>query len=404
MTQEKLRKLLLQYFENSISKSDCKELLNYLDAVDHQEIAPVIDELLLSLPDTNRLDRSDSDAIFKAIHSDPRFSEIDQDAIRSGGKSLRWYYVAATVLLFISAGLVYFKDTGGAGDTKIVSTTLKSPITIEPGSKKATLTLPDGEIIDLEAQEKGMLHVNGHTNIQKVRSGQIIYQAGQGADNNHNKQNKLSYNELKTPKGGEYQITLLDGTRVWLNSASSLRFPSTFSGGKRQVILSGEAYFEVAKNAKMPFIVAVGKTEIKVLGTHFNVSGYSDDDITTTTLLEGAVELTNGKNEGILRPGQQAAISKTSGGIQISAGDLAQAMAWKNGYFRFDDQDIRGIMKEVSRWYDVEVEFRGKALNNKQFGGTFYRNKGIAELLSHLEQLDNNIHFKIIGRRIEIME
>ena len=154
----------------------------------------------------------------------------------------------------------------------------------------------------------------------------------------------------------------------------------------------------------MPFVVSIGQTEIKVLGTHFNVSGYNDDDITTTTLLEGSVQLTNGKNQRILNPGQQAAISKSLGGIQISQGDIAQAMAWKNGYFRFDDQDIRGIMKEVSRWYDVEVEFRGKALNSKQFGGTFYRNKGIAELLSHLEQLDNNIHFKIIGRRIEIME
>ena len=404
MTQEKLRELLLQYFENSISKSDCKELLNYLDAVDHQEIAPVIDELLLSLPDTHRLERTDSDAIYNAIHSDPRFSEIDKTVYRWGGISKRWYFVAATVFLFISVGLLYFKSRDTEQDTKTVATRSKSSIAIKPGSKKATLTLPDGEVIDLEAQNQGMLHVNSNANIRKVKSGQIVYQSGQPSDSDPGNRNKLSFNDLKTPKGGEYQITLVDGTRVWLNSASSLRFPSAFSGGKRQVILSGEAYFEVAKNAAMPFVVSIGQTEIKVLGTHFNVSGYNDDDITTTTLLEGSVQLINGKNKRILNPGQQAAVSKTLGGIQISRGDIAQAMAWKNGYFRFDDQDIRGIMKQVSRWYDVEVEFKGKEMNNKQFGGTFYRSKGIAELLSHLEQLDNNIHFKIIGRRIEIME
>jgi len=404
MTQEKLRELLLQYFENSISKTDCKELLNYLDAVDHQEIAPIVDELLLSLPDTNRLERTDADAIYNAIHSDPRFSEIDKTVKRTGGIPKRWYLVAATVFLFLSVSLLYFKTTNTGRETKTVATGSKSSIGIKPGSKKATLTLPDGEVIDLEAQNQGMLHVNSKANIRKVKSGQIVYQSGQPSESDYGNRNKLSFNDLKTPKGGEYQITLVDGTRVWLNSASSLRFPSSFSGGRRQVILSGEAYFEVAKNAAMPFVVSIGQTEIKVLGTHFNVSGYNDDDITTTTLLEGSVQLTNGKNQRILNPGQQAAISKSLGGIQISQGDIAQAMAWKNGYFRFDDQDIRGIMKQVSRWYDVEVEFKGKEMSNKQFGGTFYRSKGIGELLSHLEQLDNNIHFKIIGRRIEIME
>jgi transmembrane sensor len=398
MTKEKLRELLHQYFDNSISESDCKELLEYLDTEDLQEIAPMMDEILFSLPETAVLDKSESDAIYRAIRANHHFDQPKQITKNSGS----WYYAAAMILLSLSIGLYFIKTPDQSGESKVAAAKSNPQSSIEPGSKKATLTLGNGQVIDLEAQQQGMLQGTGSSAIRKVKSGEIVYQSGQTSGMEAQYQN--AFNNLKTPKGGEYQITLADGTRVWLNSASSLRFPAAFSGTTRQVELSGEAYFEVAKNATKPFFVIIGKTEIRVLGTHFNVSAYQDDDQATTTLLEGSVQLFSGRNSRMLSPGQQGAISKSSDLISVSRGDISQAMAWKNGYFRFDDQDIRGIMKQVSRWYDVEVEFKQNVVNNKQFGGTFYRNKSIAELLSHLEQLDHHIHFKIIGRRIEIME
>lgn len=397
MTRERLKHLLQQYLDNTISSDDCAALLNHLDVTDAGEVSPVIDELLFSLPDDARMNKAEADAIFNAIISDERLAPAEP--LENERKlSTKWYYAAAMLVVFVSVGLLVFNKTGKKGQQGIASAKPNESIKIEPGSKKATLTLAGGEVIDLEAQQQGTVAVNGSSNIRKVRSGQIEYNPGETS----NTQNQLSYNNLKTPKGGEYQITLPDGTRVWLNSASSLRFPSAFTGNTRQVMLTGEAYFEVAKDKTKPFIVKTGETEIRVLGTRFNISGYSDDEVTTTTLIEGSVQLTKGAQHRILVPGQQAATSASSDDIQLSQGNIARAMAWKNGYFRFDDQDIRSIMKQVSRWYDVDVEFKGKSLNSKQFGGTFYRTKDIAELLSHLEQLDNNIHFKMIGRRIVI--
>ncbi|MET1055638.1 MAG: FecR domain-containing protein [Pedobacter sp.] len=404
MTKEKLRELLQQYFDNSISKADCKELLDYLDTDDLQEIAPLMDEILFLLPDTAELDQSESVAVYNAIRANHHLPQTDHILKSSRGIANKWYYIAAMVLIALSVSLHFIKTPGRISENKFAASKSGGKSSIQPGSKKATLTLSNGQIIDLEAQQEGILQGTGNSAIRKVRSGQIVYQATQPYGKATQSVQDVALNDLKTPKGGEYQITLADGTKVWLNSASSLRFPAAFRGNRRQVVLNGEAYFEVAKNAAKPFVVMIGATEIKVLGTHFNVSGYQDDDEATTTLLEGSVQLTSGGNTRRLSPGQQAAVSKNSGDILISQGDIAQAMAWKNGYFRFDDQNIRGIMKQVSRWYDVEVEFKQNVINNKQFGGTFYRNKSIAELLRHLEELDHHIHFKINGRRIEIME
>lgn len=403
MSKEKFKELIQQYFNNTIGRDDLKELLNYLDTADPKEIAPVMDELLFSLPDTARLREIEADAIYKAIRSDHRFAIDEEHSTRPLRRSIKWYYAAAVLLVSLSAGLLYINKPAKKYETQnSAAKAIKSGI-ILPGTKKATLTLAGGQVIDLEAQKQGALLTKGASNIQKVKSGQIVYHSGV-ASQQSNAQDQLSFNDLKTPKGGEYQITLPDGTRVWLNSASSLRFPSAFSGNKRQVLLSGEAYFEVAKDKAKPFIVTMGATEIKVLGTHFNISGYNDDDVTTTTLLEGSIQIKKGKQQRLLVPGQQAAISQSSDNIVISPGNVAQAMAWKNGLFRFDDKDIRGIMKQVSRWYDVEVEYNGTTSTEKLFGGTFYRSKSISELLGHLEELDSNIHFTIKGRRVSIME
>nr|WP_305121106.1 FecR domain-containing protein [Pedobacter xinjiangensis] len=206
-------------------------------------------------------------------------------------------------------------------------------------------------------------------------------------------------NTIETPKGGEYQVILPDGTKVWLNSASVLTFPARFTLKNRSVKLIGEAYFEVAKDKQRPFQVNLGRTTVEVLGTHFNIAAYHDDPEIKTTLLEGSVKISGFSKKVVLQPGEQASVANDD--ISVSHPKLTEVMAWKNGYFSFNNEDIKSIMKKVSRWYDVDVEFVGN-ISSQQFGGTFNRSKTVEELLAHLEVL-GTIKFKMKGRRIIVM-
>jgi ferric-dicitrate binding protein FerR (iron transport regulator) len=193
-------------------------------------------------------------------------------------------------------------------------------------------------------------------------------------------------------------VILPDGSRVWLNSASSIIYPTAFTGKTRAVKLQGEAYFEVAKNKQKPFIVTANNVDVKVLGTNFNVTAYSDDAAITTTLLEGSVRLSKGSSSALLTPGLQGVALHNQNSISTQKANMEQVMAWKEGYFVFDDLSIKEVMKIVSRWYDVEVNFRG-SVENKKFGGTISRYKNITELLDNMSQ-SGGIHYQIEGRRI----
>ena len=195
---------------------------------------------------------------------------------------------------------------------------------------------------------------------------------------------------------------LPDGTKVWLDAGSSISYPVAFTGNSRRVRLTGQGYFEVAKNKEKPFYVEVNRSEVKVLGTHFNISAYEEDPENTTTLLEGSVQISKNGKAALLQPGQQASIAAGSDHIVVSEANIDDVMAWKNGYFIFNDDDIRGIMRKVSRWYDVDVDYRGD-FAGRHFGGTFYRSKGINELLNHLERI-GKLHFKVAGRRVTVMD
>ncbi|HWW40381.1 FecR family protein, partial [Pedobacter sp.] len=199
----------------------------------------------------------------------------------------------------------------------------------------------------------------------------------------------------------QYQLKLPDGTLVWLNSASSLRFPTQFAGKERSVELDGEAYFEVAKNKEMPFKVHVRAMEVRVLGTHFNVMAYDDEESISTTLLEGSVKVSNALQTAVIRPGQQASLKKSSGILGVEEVNTVEAIAWKNGKFLFADEDIETIMRRISRWYNVEVEYRGN-LSDKNFAGSISRYENVSEVLKMLE-LTGTIHFKVEGRRIIVM-
>jgi transmembrane sensor len=307
---------------------------------------------------------------------------------------LKYYYTAAAAL--VTALFTLFFYPNGPDGTKQIAELKRShrKELIQPGSNKATLTLSDGSVINLSDAQSGLISKQGNVTVGKTADGKLIYEVKSA------KNQALIYNTITTPRGGEYQVILPDGTKVWLNAESSIRFPSIFAGAERKVQLTGEAYFEVAKNKEMPFKIDVNNMGIEVLGTHFNVNAYTNEADIKTTLLEGSVKLTSGNNQELLRPGQQASLGKQSR-FKIHEVNVDEAVAWKNGYFIFDNEDIQDIMRKVSRWYDVDVVYQGK-IDQGNFGGTVSRFNSVAGVLKSLE-LTGTVHFKVEGRRITVM-
>jgi ferric-dicitrate binding protein FerR (iron transport regulator) len=204
-------------------------------------------------------------------------------------------------------------------------------------------------------------------------------------------------NTIQTPRGGQYQVILPDGTKVWLNAASSLTYPTAFTGGDRAVQLRGEAYFEVAGNKEKPFKVMVGNMQVNVLGTHFNVMAYEDENAIQTTLLEGAVQVTNGGVSHLLKPGQEGRLDRSSDAFRLLDVDADEAVAWKNGVFQFGGISIETVMRQIVRWYDVDVEYQGRT--NEHFRGTISRSANASEVFKMLE-LTGAVHFTIDGKKV----
>jgi ferric-dicitrate binding protein FerR (iron transport regulator) len=285
-------------------------------------------------------------------------------------------------------------------------TALTTQPDILPGSNRAMLTLSDGSTIVLDEATNGSLASQGNIKVIKLTDGQLSYQS-RGADENSPATDAGNlYNTITTPKGGQYQVVLPDSSVVWLNAASSLRFPVSFAHvARRTVELTGEAYFEIAKNTSAPFTVKHSGTEIQVLGTSFNVNAYADEDAIRTTLLEGSVKVVQQQSAVVLKPGQQASVihgndNTVNPVIRVQRTDTEDAVAWKNGLFVFNNADIQSIMRQISRWYDVEIRFEGKLPVDK-FIGEVPRNSKVSEVLKIIEL--NNIHFNISGKTITLL-
>jgi len=312
---------------------------------------------------------------------------------------IRQLSIAASFLLFtIGAGL-YFLNLHNKKEQVDQHKEYIVKNEIVPGGNNAILTLSNGAKIVLNNAKAGVLTRQGNTAVNKTQNGQIVYRANdhQGSTSN----SPMVYNTVSTPRGGEYQVVLADGTKVWLNAASSLKFPTAFEGNTRDVEITGEVYFEVAKNKNMPFRVFSNGAEVEVLGTHFDVMAYQDEPEIKTTLLEGSVKFVKNKSEVLLKPGEQAISSNTSNKIIVQQANIGETMAWREGYFVFQDENIQSIMRKVSRWYNVDVEYHGN-MEDKEYGGKVSRYKNISDVLKSLE-LTGTIHFKIEGRRVTVM-
>ncbi len=302
---------------------------------------------------------------------------------------IRSMSIAAVLLLIIGAGLFYFNPKGKQSTSEVQGTSYG----VNHNTSKAFLTLANGRQIVLTGAKNGMLASQGSVTINKKTSGQIVYRA------DDQKTGATEFNSMTTMRGGEYRLTLADGTNVWLNAASSLRYPTIFSGKNREVELSGEAYFEVAHDAAHPFRVVTKKQTIEVLGTHFNINAYDNELVSKTTLLQGAVRVMVRGASRTLKPGQQAAVTLNK--INLENVDVREAVAWKDGFFEFTDTDIQTIMRQISRWYDVDVVYDGK-ITGETFTGRVSKFLSVNQVLKLVQS--PGVHITYEGRRIMVKE
>jgi ferric-dicitrate binding protein FerR (iron transport regulator) len=310
---------------------------------------------------------------------------------------------AAVLLTMIGAGS-YFWLLKKPGKNPVHAETVKTkPRDLPPGRDAAMLTLADGRTIILDSAS-GTISKQGGASVINIK-GMVSYSLPTGRES----KGEAVYNKVSTARGNQYQLVLADGSKVWLNSASSLRFPTAFTGDRREVELDGEGYFEIAKNAAKPFHVKTQTQDIEVLGTHFNVNAYADEAATKTTLLEGSVKvrqwsMVNGQlktdNEALLSPGEQAVLKANSRFTIDRSPDLDQVMAWKNGWFEFEKTDIKTIMRQISRWYDVDIRYETKT-DNETYGGRISRSLNLSNILKMLENY--GVHFKLEGKTLTVI-
>ncbi len=393
MDKERLKDLLFSYLNDTLDQEEFDELLSYISIDAYTEVFyESMDQEWASDKIKSLLSDDDQDLVFNRVKVDPRF---DATKVRRMAKRFRLFSVrtvsAAAVLAVISVGVYFLTVKRNVAGSSYAND-------VNPGTTKAVLTLADGSKIMLDAAKKGKLAEQSGMRVAKTADGQLVYTV---TDTDH--AGSAAYNTLETPKGGEYQLHLPDGTKVWLNAASSLKYPASFADAKeRKVILSGEAYFEVAHHRNSPFRVVTDKQVVEVLGTHFNVNAYQNEPDTKTTLLEGSVNVVQqaGTKHFVLKPGQQARVAE---GIEVVNVDTETAVAWKNGDFILKDEDFKATMRKISRWYDVDVIYDESAPADLELGGWVSRAKNISAVLKVIEST-GKVHFKVQGRRITVTQ
>lgn len=394
MSDARVHYLVTRFFEGSITGTEKEELAAWVNQAEGDEV--------LKKELEQAWDRYEPDAALKQ-QADPALDRIIANLYANAGEEdagnarparyrfLKRFAAAAAILVVAGAGLYYWYNAGLKPETETAAVVND----VLPGSTKAVLTLSNGQQIVLDNAADGILAQQGGTSISKQAGGQIVY------NTNGDASGEVLYNTMSTPRGGEYQLTLPDGTKAWLNAASSITYPTAFTGQERSVRITGEVYLEVAKDKRKPFLVQANDVKLEVLGTHFNVNAYGDDKTVRTTLLEGSVKVNAGGNSRVIAPGQQAKVAQ-GGTMTVDANvNIAETMAWKNGRFVFEGASIETVMRQLSRWYDVEVQAVEDV--DDLFFVDVPRNKKISDVLKALE-LTGKVKFKIEGKKIMILK
>ncbi|WP_142683112.1 FecR family protein [Chitinophaga polysaccharea] len=395
-TSERLTYLLEQARLRRATSAEYRELLQLISSDEQGEIVRLLDTwhgagTTESTASTEYDHAYWQQAVKEILDADNSARQPVMLPVKNRIYFLQRYWWAAACIILLTAGAYYLSK-----QTRQPAVAVASPVKdIAPGGNRAVLTLSDGSQITLDSAGNGILAQQGNTRITKLSNGQLAY-SGSG-----NPEGKILYNTMSTPPGGQYQLILPDGTGVWLNAASSISYPTAFTGNERSVTVTGEAYFEVVKNEKMPFRVKAGNTTIDVLGTHFNINAYKDEASINTTLLEGAVRVNIAQQQQQLRPGQQARVMANGASIQVvDHADISEVMAWKAGFFSFNDADLPAVMRQLSRWYNVEVKYEGR-IPQRVFTGEIGRNLTLSQVLKGLTK--TRIKYRIEnGNRIII--
>lgn len=307
-------------------------------------------------------------------------------------KWFKWVAAASIIMIFSSLGFLLTQNSEEDHGASTPPSAKVQVQDINPGQNGAILTLATGEMIHLDSANDGSLVQQGNVSVVK-KNGELVY-------SNKGKGSGEVYNTMTTPKGRQFSLVLSDGSKVWLNAASSITYPISFTGKERKVSVTGEAYFEIAHNAAIPFIVESGQNSVKVLGTHFNINAYDDESVVSVTLLEGSVDVRRGTVSKVIKPGQQAQINDDEQIKLANNIDVEHVVAWKNGRISFQGADIGTVMRQMSRWYDVEIEYNRKM--NDLFYADISRSTMLSDVLKALE-LTTDVHFKIEGRKVRVV-
>jgi transmembrane sensor len=409
MQSQHITYLLDRYIRGQLTGKEQQELEELFQ---DSELQPVVQAELV------RLMQEDAGVMGETANWEPVLQRVlsvdktagERSAVRMFRVGWQRWAVAAILLLLVGGGTVLFLARRKAGPAVAVGIAPATKV-IVPGSNKAILTLANGQQVVLNDTQNGVIGQQGNTRVIKLDSGRLAYSsaaggvaagagAGAGGGNGAAGMGGPLYNTITTPRGGQYQITLPDETKVWLNAESSLRFPTAFAGKDRSVQLTGEAYFEVAADKSKPFLVKAGSTETRVLGTHFNIMAYTDEGPVKTTLLEGVVSMGQETQSALLQPGEQGQFDSRKGIIATRAVNTRAVVAWKDGYYYFDRASMQSVMRQISRWYDVVIVYEG-AVPKDEIVGKIPRTAEVSEVLHIMELI--GIRFKIEGKKITVL-
>lgn len=397
MPVTRLAILFDRYLAGSCSPREKSELAEFILSREQDDaIDGLLEKVWMESADGTGMPAAAADKLYHIILEEE--VALTAKIHRSRFHRLRWSAAAAVVLLLGAAGYVKWFYTP-LPDKALVKTASAQEV-VAPGTNRAVITLANGQAVYLDSAANGQLAIQSNIRLIKLANGQVSYEAIK-----NEKPATIQYNTLTNPRGSKViDISLSDGTHVWLNAGSSVTFPVAFTNNKREVTITGEAYFEVAHNMRKPFTVKAREVMVDVLGTDFNIRAYADEPYVTSTLVQGAVRVSSqvvaDNHSVLLQPGLQAVRSDQT--FITRKANLKQVLSWKNGLFAFEDMTLTEILREVSRWYDVDVEMLIPA-EEAHYGGVINRNSTLENILHMLEKNGGNHHFKIEGRKVRVL-
>lgn len=388
-----IARLIIKHLEERLTAEEEKELNEWLsNSEKERQLFSKLTDPAYVQEELKKFYAYDADAGWEKIQQAHHFPK-DVIPLQHTQRRRYWMSAAAILVILSGAAFLYFYLPRQNKSMEQDSASTQADIAA-PAISKATITLQDGITIAIDSVTQGTITKQQNTTIRKTGDGQLVYESKQA------QASATAFNTITNPRGSKViQLTLSDGTKVWLNVESEMRYPVAFTADTREVDIKGEVYFEVVKNPSQPFIVKVNGVAVQVTGTHFNVNAYKEESTLNVTLLEGGVKVSSKNNTVVLQPGQQAQVGdniKTD-----KQADVEQVMAWKNGVFNFNGTDIHTIMRQLGRWYDVEVHFKDDI--TEHFYGDIAREKNISEVLNML-QTTGGIHFKTKEKKIEVFK